>query len=229
MLPRITSIALPGAFLGLLLLTASAYAQPDPEGDDPAEAAEPEEEPDGEPEPEGEPEPDPEPDSDVTPLPPPEPDGGLGFRNGFSLSAGQESGTSAGGADISGQLYGVDWRIGARVNQAISVYLHSHLSFGTAEVGGGSGATGNFATAIVGEYELPMRLFFGGGGGYGVLNNPSGPLAELRAGYYPFKHKTVGKARRLNVALDLRWYFVDDGGTTITVTHVALSLGYDRF
>ena len=151
------------------------------------------------------------------------------LRNGFSLSAGQEFGTTAGGADISGQLYGVDWRIGAVITEAISVHWHSHLSFGTASVGGGSGATGNFATAVVGEYTFPMRLFVGAGGGYGVLNNPNGPLAELRAGYYPFKKTSAGKARRLNVALDARWYFVDDAGTGITVTHIALTLGYDRF
>jgi hypothetical protein len=156
-------------------------------------------------------------------------EGGMGMRNGFSLSAGQEMGTTASGADISGQLYGVDWRIGAVINKAISVHLHSHLSFGTASVGGGSGATGNFATAVVGEYTLPMRLFVGAGGGYGVLNNPSGPLAELRVGYYPFKNTSQGKARRLNVAFDARWYFVDDAGTGVTVTHLALSLGYDRF
>jgi hypothetical protein len=153
----------------------------------------------------------------------------IGFRNGFSLSAGQESGTTASGADISGQLYGVDWRIGTGINEAISVYLHSHLSMGTASVGGASGATGNFATALVGEYMLPNRLFFGGGAGYGVLNNPSGPLAEVRAGYYPFENSSTAAARRLNVALDARWYFVDDGGTDVTVTHIALSLGYDRF
>lgn len=151
------------------------------------------------------------------------------FRNGFSASAGQEMGTAASGAEISGQLYGLDWRIGARLNNALSVYLHSHLSFGTASVGGGSGATGNFATALVGEYMLPMGLFVGGGGGYGVLNNPSGPLAQLRAGYYPFKKKGTGKSRRFNVALDLRWYFIDDAGTGVTVTHIALSLGYDAF
>ena len=161
--------------------------------------------------------------------PEPEPGSEMGLRNGFSLSAGQESGTTASGADISGQLYGVDWRIGARINTALSVYLHSHLSFGTASVGGGSGATGNFATAVVGEYQLPSRVFFGGGVGYGVLNNPSGKLAQARVGYYPFEKTSGGKARRLNVALDARWYFVDDAGTGITVTHIAVSLGYDRF
>lgn len=169
----------------------------------------------------------------TAPAPAPEPQpsasSGGGLRNGFSLSVGQEFGTTASGANISGQLYGIDWRIGARFTEAISAHVHSHLSLGTASVGGSSGTTGNFAAALVGEYTLPMRLFFGAGAGYGVLNNPNGPLVEARAGYYPFAHSGPGKARRLNIALDARWYFVDDAGTGITVTHLALSLGYDRF
>jgi hypothetical protein len=153
----------------------------------------------------------------------------VGFRNGFSLSAGQESGTTAGGADISGQLYGVDWRIGNAITNNVSVYVDTHISLGTASVGGASGATGNFATALIGEYVHPSRFFVGGGGGYGVLNNPSGPLAQARVGYYPFEGSSLAPARHLNVALDARWYFVDDAGTGVTVSHYALSLGYDRF
>lgn len=152
---------------------------------------------------------------------------GLRMRNGFSLSLGQEwgSGPSEG---LSGQLYGFDWRIGAKINSALSVYLQSHLSFGTASIGAASGVTGNFASAVVGEYELPMRLFFAGGAGYGILNNPSGPLVKLRAGYYPFEKSGAGKARRLNVALDARWYMTGEMSAG-TVTHIALTLGYDRF
>lgn len=167
-----------------------------------------------------------------TPAPAPMPAAaasGPTLRNGFSLSAGQEFAT-VGGVDISGQLFGVDWRIGARINDALSVYADTHLSFGTAGTSiGGGGATGNFAAAVIGEYEFPFRLFVGGGGGYGVLNNPNGPLAQVRVGYYPFEHKSSGKARRLNLALDGRWYFVDAGGMGVTMSHIALSLGYDRF
>ncbi|MGE0871102.1 MAG: hypothetical protein AB7P03_21235 [Kofleriaceae bacterium] len=153
------------------------------------------------------------------------PSGGPTLRNGFSLSAGQEwgSGPSSG---LSGQLYGADWRIGAKLD-ALSVYLHSHLSIGTAHIGALSGLTGNFAGALIVDYTLPQGVFIGGGGGYGVLNNPSGPLGQLRAGWYPFGHSSDGKARHLNVALDARWYFA--GEAVGTVTHVALSLGYDRF
>jgi hypothetical protein len=159
--------------------------------------------------------------------PPPAPEtptasSSTGMRNGFSLSVGQEFGDM-----VSGQLYGVDWRIGARVTDAISVYLHSHMSFGTVTDHGVDGITGNLAGALVGEYMLPMRVFVGAGAGYGVLNNPNGPLVEARAGYYPFKSNAVGKARRLNVALDARWYMV--GEPYGTITQVSLSLGYDRF
>jgi hypothetical protein len=165
----------------------------------------------------------------MAPPPPPPPVTGPTLRNGFSLSAGQEFGTSNLGNKLTGQLYGVDWRIGMQLNKAIGVYLDSHLSFGSAQLNSGSGVTGNFATAVVGEYTLPMRLFLGGGVGYGVLNDPSGPLVQARVGFYPFEAPAQGKARRLNIALDTRLYFVSAGMETLTEKHIALSLGYDRF
>jgi len=160
--------------------------------------------------------------------PPPTAASGARLRNGFSLSIGQEFGTSSFDKDYSGQLYGVDWRIGAQVSDALGVYLHSHLSLGSIRTDNVSGYTGNFATALTGEYTLPMRLFVGAGVGYGVLNNPSGPLVGVRVGYYPFAHTGPGKARRLNVALDTRLYFVSAGGESITMKHIAVSIGYDR-
>jgi hypothetical protein len=148
-----------------------------------------------------------------------------GLRNGFSLSAGQEFG---GDRDISGTMLGVDWRIGARINDPISVYLHSHLSFGSATEGmSEAGVTGTMAAALVGEYRLPMNLFVGAGAGYGVLNHPNGPLVEARVGYYPLKMSATGKVRRLNVALDYRVFMANQGYGN--VNHVALSLGYDRW
>jgi hypothetical protein len=163
----------------------------------------------------------------TTPAPAPVPASSTtGLRNGFSLSAGQEFG---GDRDISGTMFGFDWRIGYRISEPVSVYLHSHMSFGSASENNGAskGLTGTFATALMGEYMLPMRLFVGGGAGWGVLNNPNGPLAEARVGYYPMKTSAVGKARRLNVALDARFYFANQGYGT--VNQIQLSLGYDRF
>lgn len=166
----------------------------------------------------------------TAPEPAPAPTSGATLRNGFSLSAGQEFGTTtdASMTSFSGQLFGVDWRIGAQITPAIGVYLDSHLSFGTVGPGNSAGGvTGNFASAVMGEYTLPMRIFVGAGAGYGVLNNPNGPLIAARAGYYPFKNTSAAKVRRLNVALDTRFYMVGDPYGT--VTQVSLSLGYDRF
>jgi hypothetical protein len=165
----------------------------------------------------------------MAPPPPPPPVTGPTLRNGFSLTVGQEFGTSNLNNEFSGQLYGVDWRIGMQLSEALGVYLHSHLSLGTITINQADNITGNFATAVVGEYTLPMRLFVGGGAGYGVLNNPSGPLVEARVGFYPFEAPKQGKARRLNVALDTRLYFVSEGPENMTMKHISISLGYDRF
>ncbi len=159
----------------------------------------------------------------------PPPERGATFRNGFSLSVGQEFGTSNIGNKFTGQLYGVDWRIGMQINKAIGVYLHSHMSLGSIATNNMSGYTGNLATALTAEYTLPFRVFLGAGAGYGVLNNPSGPLVGFRVGYYPFATTSSEKKRRLNIALDTRLYFVSAGAESITMKHVAVSIGYDRF
>jgi hypothetical protein len=159
------------------------------------------------------------------PPPPPMPEPGTHLRNGFSASLGEEvgSGPSSG---LSGQLYGIDWRIGAKLAGPWSVYADTHLSLGTAKIGATSGYTGNFAFAMMGERELPARTFVAAGGGYGVLNNPSGLLAQARAGWYPMPQDSV-VARRLNIALDARFYFAGD--QIGTVSQISLTLGYDRF
>ncbi len=165
------------------------------------------------------------------PAPAPTPTLGIresGMRNGFSMSVGQEFGTTNLGNEISGQLYGFDWRIGARLTPQWSAYLQTHLSLGTANVNGGEGYTGNFAAALMGERDLPAQTFVAAGGGYGVLNNPSGPMAAIRAGWYPMKH-AGGVNRRLNLALDARFYFVEAGAESLTMKHIAISFGYDRF
>jgi hypothetical protein len=151
---------------------------------------------------------------------------GARLRNGFSLSASQEfgSGPSSG---LSGQLFGLDWRIGAHINDDYSVYLQSHLSFGNAHIGQASGVTSDFASALMVERTLPQQLFVAGGGGYGVLNNPSGPLAQARVGWYPMASDANTVSRRLNIALDARFYF--PGDAIGTVTQIAATIGYDRF
>ena len=154
---------------------------------------------------------------------------GFRMRHGVAFSFGDEigSGPSSG---LSGALGGVDWRIGAQINNNYAVYVDTHLSFGTAHIGAASGVTGNFAVAAMFERSLFDRFFVAGGGGYGVLNNPSGPLGQLRAGWYPLMSASDTKARRkgLMLGVDARWYFAD-AMTIGTVTQVSVSAGYEAF
>jgi hypothetical protein len=159
--------------------------------------------------------------------------GGIRIRNGFSANAGFYKGTETIGAtetDFSATLYGIDWRIGLKISPSLALYLDSHLSFGSVSAGSQDGLTGNFASAVIGEYTLPQRIFIGAGAGFGVLNNPSGPLVQVRAGWYPLAKSFDGPPiRRLNFAIDLRMYFADQNGARYDVTQVSLSVGYDRF
>jgi hypothetical protein len=56
-------------------------------------------------------------------------------------------------------------------------------------------------------------------------------MGAFRVGYYPFETKAAGKARRLNVALDGRFYSISDASATEygTFSQFALTVGYDRF
>jgi hypothetical protein len=154
---------------------------------------------------------------------------GTGLRNGFAASVGYLSGQQI-MIDRAGMMFGLDWRIGWKFTKPISAYLNTHFSVGSVSGGGAASKTiGNLEAAVLGEYELPMRLFFAGGGGYGMLQdgNADGLMLHFRAGYYPFETKAVGKARRLNVALDGRFFL--PGGVNSTFTMFGLTVGYDRF
>ncbi len=159
--------------------------------------------------------------------------GGMRLRNGFSLSAGFYLGTATAGTtetDFSAKMFGVDWRIGLKVSPSIAVYADTHVSFGEVSAGPEKGYTGNLAAAVIGEYTLPQRIFVGGGAGFGVLNNPSGPLVQARAGWYPLAKSFDGAPiRRLNVAIDMRLYFAEANGASYDVKQFSLTLGYDRF
>jgi hypothetical protein len=158
---------------------------------------------------------------------PVEPLDGMRIRNGISLSFGEAfgSGPSSG---LTETLTGADWRIGAQVNNLYAVYLATHLSFGSASFGGTSGTTGNFAAALMGERMID-KFAAGAGVGYGVLNNPSGPLAQIHAAWYPMMSTSVTEARRrgLMVGVDARWYFAGD--QIGTVTQLSVGVGYEKF
>jgi hypothetical protein len=151
---------------------------------------------------------------------------GWRLRHGITATLGEEFG-SVQGASFSAALYGVDWRLGVQLNDNIAVYSQAHLSFGSGQVNGLGGSTGTFAEALMGEYTINDKIFVGGGAGYGVLNNPSGPLIAARAGYYPMMKRDEVEPRRRGLVIsgDLREYFVD----SITVTQLMFSVGYEKY
>ena len=156
------------------------------------------------------------------------PTDGMRLRNGISFSGGEEvgSGPSSG---FSAALYGLDWRIGAQINNDWAVHAQTHLSFGSGGVGGITGYTGNFCETLMVERMLLDRFFVGAGGGYGVLNNPSGPVLQVRLGGYPLMTTDANEARRrgLLIGVDYRAYFA--GELIGTVSQISVAIGYEKF
>jgi hypothetical protein len=145
---------------------------------------------------------------------------GVRFRGGVSGGVGGEIVT--GGTAIMG---GVDGRLGVQINDLIGVYAQPHLSFGS--FGGALGFTGTFTTTAVADFTFIDQLFVGGGAGFGLFNNPTGPVVHLRAGGYPLMgHGENGVRRKgLMVSFDMRLGFI----TGDTVIYPMGSIGYEAF
>jgi hypothetical protein len=150
------------------------------------------------------------------------------FRGAIVATAGIEK-VSVGNTDLSATMFGVEGRLGLQLNNTIGVYAQPYLAFGS--FGDGIfGATGTFATTVVGDYTLGDRLSLGGGLGYGYYNNPSGPVFHARAGFYPLVgHAAADAARRkgLVIGADFRYFALGQGYTGTYL--VTLGLGYEKF
>jgi len=150
--------------------------------------------------------------------------GGDGARFRFGISGG--AGFVSNSAVPTGFYAGGDLRLGVQVNDLIGVYAMPQLGFYGVDgypVGGGIlGATG------VVEVTLFDRGFVGVGGGYGIMNSPSGPELHFRIGGYPLVSRSDEKVRRkgLSLAADIRMYFVDGYPTFISPT---FNIGYEAF
>lgn len=151
---------------------------------------------------------------------------GARFRGGISLATGIEKVSV-----VSGEMYGLDGRLGVQLNDLLGIYVQPHLSFGSLSGQAGglgiTGTTGTFSIAAMGEATFIDRLFAGAGLGYGVLNNPSGPMFQARAGGYLLETRAEDGIRRkgLMAGVDLRTIFVN-GATGVLVL---ASIGYEKF
>jgi hypothetical protein len=150
------------------------------------------------------------------------------FRSGISLGGGIEKVSIA-----SGGMFGIDGRLGLQWNDLLGFYVQPHLSFGSLSVDPGmtsgvgvSGGTGTFSIAAMAEATLVDRFFAGAGFGYGVLNNPSGPMVQARAGGYLMSSRDEGIRRKgLMLGVDIRAIFVD-GATGYLVLG---SVGWEKY
>jgi hypothetical protein len=149
---------------------------------------------------------------------------GVRFRGGVSGGVGAEFVSSA-----TAIMGGVDGRMGVQINDMIGVYAQPHLSFGSfgSGVGGFAALTGTFTGTAVVDFTFLDQIFVGGGAGFGVFNNPTGPVVHLRAGGYPLMgHGENGIRRKgLMLGVDLRLGFI----TGATVVYPMGSIGYEAF
>lgn len=150
---------------------------------------------------------------------------GVRFRGGIAAS---------GGGEFAGPLTfgmgGLDGRLGVQINHLIGVYAQLHSSLGSGTYMGQPGYfTGTFAASAVVDFTLWDRMFVGAGGGYGVLNNPTGPMIHLRLGGYPVSVRGDNGIRRkgLMMGADLRVVFLDTFSEPVTM--VMGSIGYEAF
>jgi len=148
------------------------------------------------------------------------------FRWGISAGAGPSFG------DYSGILGGGDLRLGVQINQLIGVYGDAHLAAGsvTLKNSNASGVTGVFAGTGMVDFTFAHRAFVAAGGGFGVLNNPSGPVLDFRAGGYPLMSRNeFGRRRGLMLSVDLRPYFTSSAGASFTIVEMTGNIGYEAF
>jgi len=153
-------------------------------------------------------------------------DDGVRFRFGVSGGAGiiaSDFGTWGYG--------GVDLRFGAQVTDMIAIYAQPTLGGYGGTSNGFTGGGGLIGISALAEATLVDRFFVGAGGGFGILNNPSGPELHFRLGAYPLMSRSGEKIRRKGLMLgaDLRLHFLSDASGTYTFIAPTFNIGYEAF
>jgi hypothetical protein len=148
---------------------------------------------------------------------------GVRLRVGASATGGAllvESTTAA--------AFGGEARIGVQINHLIGVFGTPH--FVISNVGGGLlGTIGVLAVTGDVDFTFLNHFYVGAGGGFGVVNNPSGPVLHLRLGGYPIVGRGENGVRRrgLQLGADMRNYFV--ANPVGTVTEITFGAGFEFF
>ena len=151
---------------------------------------------------------------------------GVRFRGGAAFTGGVELVPDA---NFTAVMFGVDGRLGVQINHLVGAYLATHLSFGSGEVGFGSGLTGTFAFLAMADFTFNDLFFAGAGFGYTIFNNPGGVSLGFRAGVYPVKSVSSHKARRRGLMLSLESRIVFLGDPYGAGFQVMGAIGYEAF
>jgi hypothetical protein len=150
------------------------------------------------------------------------------FRGGVAFTAGVQGLPQH---DYTATMFGVDARFGVQINNLIGIYAMPHLSFGSS--GSLFSSTGTFNAIVMADVTLFDALVAGAGLGYGVFNNPSGPMVAFRVGGYPLKSVSEDRPRRkgLMISLETRLTFIGDhnGFPYGTGYQVMGAVGYEAF
>jgi hypothetical protein len=162
-----------------------------------------------------------------TPAPEAADEDGVRFRGGIS---------GGGGAEVvldccTAGMGGIDGRLGVQVMDLLGIYAQLHGSLGSfGEIAGSAlfGLTGTASATVLADFTFIDQIFVGAGAGYGVLNNPHGPVVHIRAGGYPYMDFGEDGVRRkgLMLGVDLRVFITT--GDLIAVYPMA-QIGYEAF
>lgn len=152
------------------------------------------------------------------------------FRGGVSAGGGAMIFTTAAlGSTGSVALGtgGMDFRLGAQINNLIGVYAQPHFG-----IYGGSPGVGGFAGGVAAiDFTFLDRIFVGVGGGGVLLQSIGAGEAMLRVGGYPAMGRGADGVRRkgLMLGLDLRIFIAPAGGTTLVAPSPTFNIGYEAF
>jgi hypothetical protein len=150
------------------------------------------------------------------------------FRWGIAAAGGGEF-----VSDFAFGMGGVEGQIGVQFNELIGLYVHPYLAFGAGTIGssGVTAFTGTAGASLLVDFTFLDRLFVGVGGGYGILNNPTGPEIHLRVGGYPaMSIDENGYSRQgLQMSLDGRMFFLFSGPSVLPVMQLMFLIGYEAF
>lgn len=151
---------------------------------------------------------------------------GARFRWGIQAAGGGEF-----VSDFAFGMGGIEGQIGVQFNELVGLYVQPYLALGSGSYRGSTTFTGTAGVSLLVDFTFLDQLFVGVGGGYGILNNPTGPEIHVRFGGYPVVgFGDNGYSRHgLILAVDARTFFLFSGPDVLPVVQVMGSIGYEAF